>query len=422
MILMKKEVLKMKVIKIISMLLILATIVAVFNGCVNPFEHKKVDTAQTALAIVIGPHANSKKVNLQNKQLYKNLFEICLNGGEVSIIIDDGEPYKFDAFTISPGASSNTKQQNEDYARENTNQLLALLGEAKAITSEVNSLAALELGARILNSSTCRVKKLIVLDSLLSTKGLVDFQEISLRCDSKAFLEEFTNTYSFIDLNLSEIDEVIISGLGDVASPQKTLSSTEKASLKDIWSGILYVAGAKTIDFDSDVATENYDSTQLPSVSTVDTFADELNTDNIINDIIIYDSNSTLGFVPDSTEFLDNNAASQELKRYAEYLKDNPTFQLLIAGSTATIVGSKESCKNFSLERALVCKNYLVQQGVCEEQIKCVGTGFENTPYRVDDINTDGTLNETKAQSNRIVVFMNADLPQAKELVSTFGN
>lgn len=282
-------------------------------------------------------------------------------------------------------------------------------------------MAALELGARVLNSSTCHVKKLIVLDSLLSTKGLVDFQEISLRCDSKAFLEEFTNTYSFIDFNLSEIDEIIVSGLGDVASPQKTLSSTEKASLKDIWTGIFYSAGATNIDFDSDISTESYDSAQLPSVSTIETFADELNTDNIVNDVIIYDSNSTLGFVPDSTEFLDKSAATNELDKYVSYLKTHPTFQLLIAGSTATIVDSKDSCRSFSLKRALVCKNYLVQQGIPEEQVHCIGMGCENTPYRIEDLNADGSLNETKAQSNRIVVFMNANLEESKELVSEFG-
>lgn len=147
------------------------------------------------------------------------------------------------------------------------------------------------------------------------------------------------------------------------------------------------------------------------------TTADELNVDMIEQSVVIYDESSKISFKPDSTEFINEETAKIELEKYATYLETHPDFVLLIAGSTAT-VGDRSSCKAFSLERAKKCKQELLKLGVNEYQTKILGLGYEQTPYRVNDIDANGKLIEDNAKSNRVTFFMNASLPEAQKLMA----
>lgn len=404
---------KKSILKICCLTICILFLVGCFASC---SEGNSNEGGSHSLVIAIGAHANSKKVNISNTQLRKSVYNVCYYGGEVSLVVIDGEPYKLDSFRITPSASSNTKQQKQDYANALTDQILSLIGTAEAKTPEVDLIGALELSSRLLNSSTATNKTFILLDSCLPTKGILSFVDVSLRSNPETVVQQFNSSYNYTDLNFSSIDVTVV-GLGDVSYPQTNLSSTERANLKDVLTGIFKTANAANIKIDSDVSTESYESSILPSVSMIPTTADELNIDMIEQSVVIYDESSKISFKPDSTEFINEETAKIELEKYATYLETHPDFVLLIAGSTAT-VGDRSSCKAFSLERAKKCKQELLKLGINEYQIKILGLGYEQTPYRVNDIDANGKLIEDNAKSNRVTFFMNASLPEAQKLMA----
>ena len=90
-----------------------------------------------------------------------------------------------------------------------------------------------------------------------------------------------------------------------------------------------------------------------------------------------------------------------------------PEFKLLIAGTTAT-VGTNESCVALSQARAEAVKSLLVSLGVSEDRIETVGLGYDHE-YHLDDLNSDGTLNDNAA-SNRAVILFDVNSTEARAL------
>lgn len=417
-----------KIFKISTILLIIAIVITLFAGCVKPFDTKKAimtndnfsvnEESPADIAIVVGAHANSMAINLNDSNLNNDLFNTikAFNGNSISIICCDGDPYLYDQITIPQPEVNLTKQQRIDAANSTKSDILDLLGGIEAHTAEVDTLKAIELAARMLSSSNALSKRLYVLDTCIQTKGVIDFTEISLRCNPTDVVNKINNVYTYTDLKLSNID-IVFSGLGDVYSPQPSLSSVEKENLQTIWNGICSTAGAKSITISSQVSSQGVDSALFPKVSIVETTADKVDTSSLMEQAIIFDDNSNIRFKSDSYEFIDTRSANKELADIAKLMKNDPMLEIVVVGSTATD-GTKEACKTLSLKRAISCKEVLIDNGINSNRIKVIGAGQEKTKYRVEDLDANGYLIESEAKKNRCVIIINQNIPEAKQLMT----
>ena len=69
-----------------------------------------------------------------------------------------------------------------------------------------------------------------------------------------------------------------------------------------------------------------------------------------------------------------------------------------------------------SLERAKTVKSLLLEMGAADTQVSCVGLGRSENFLRVNDLDKDGNLVESKAKLNRAVFLFGADSDTAKKL------
>ncbi|MCD8123979.1 MAG: OmpA family protein [Lachnospiraceae bacterium] len=134
-------------------------------------------------------------------------------------------------------------------------------------------------------------------------------------------------------------------------------------------------------------------------------------------------NSTTVQFVINSDEFIDEEAAKEAVEPVAEALLAYPDHSILIAGTTATD-GTQESCVKLSERRAAAVKNLLVEEfGVPESQIETIGLGYEADPFeRGQDREVEGDITskfiESEAKKNRRVVIMDIDSDIAQEILA----
>lgn len=415
-----------KITKLLTVLFVAALVAASFAGCQSKSSADAVTQANFVIsedspadiAIVVGNHANSMMPNVNDALLNEDLFNTikAFNGNSISIVCCDGSPFLYDQITIPEPEVNLTNQQKIDSANSIKAEILTMITNMEPSTEEVDTLKAVELGSRMLASSGAQSKRLYILDSWLQTTGVLNFQEISLRSAPEDVLTSLNEVYTFTDLNLSGVD-VVFSGIGDVYDPQPSLSSIEKGNLQEIADGICNTAGAKSTSFSKQISTKGIDSSLYPKVSVVETTADKIDSQALMNQAVIFDDNSKIRFKPDSYEFIDDDTATNELKNIAKIMNQNSTMKILIIGSTATD-GTPQACKTLSIKRAEACRDVLENEGIDTSRITTLGAGQTDTRYRVDDIDENGSLIESEAKKNRSVIILNQDLPEAKELIS----
>ena len=137
---------------------------------------------------------------------------------------------------------------------------------------------------------------------------------------------------------------------------------------------------------------------------------------NALSNPIVFNE-STIKFAGDSAEFIDRNSAMDVLKPIASLLTTHPETKIIIAGTTAS-VGSQYECVELSIKRAEACRDILLQLGVLDSQVECVGLGRAETFLRVNDLNPDGTLNAKMAQLNRAIYIFTSDSDAAARVLN----
>jgi outer membrane protein OmpA-like peptidoglycan-associated protein len=132
------------------------------------------------------------------------------------------------------------------------------------------------------------------------------------------------------------------------------------------------------------------------------------------NGPVILDEKTIL-FLPDTAVFADREAAERALTPLAEQMAQNAQLRIVLAGTTAT-AGTGESCRKFSLTRAMAVKELLCDLGVSSEQIAAVlGLGYENK-WHLPDVDANGSLN-ANAPKNRAVIILDAGSEDARQLL-----
>ena len=383
-------------------------ILAVLPSCASSADGSSGGDGRESVevAVVSGYHANAPVPAVQSSTVTELLRECTATFGSVTVIVNDGQPYVAASYDISAPEKKISGSKQDDIASAQAQQILSVLAQSKAEAPEVDTLAAITLAARSLDGKS-GTKVLLVLDSGLATTGYIDFTQGLLDVDSSSIVDYLGAEEALPDLSGISIVWV---GLGDVAGEQDAPTSKNLSALQTIWSDVLTAAGALSVSFASDLPTGTVEET-LPYVTPVEILGGNPPEWDLTSPLVL-DENKIL-FLPDSAEFSDQAAARTTLEPIAESMLAQPEFNLLIAGTTAT-VGTNESCIALSQARAEAVKSLLVSLGVSEERIETVGLGYDHE-YHLDDINSDGTLNNNAA-SNRAVILFDASSSEARAL------
>ena len=399
---------------------ILILLMFVFTGC-------KGDE-KVSVGIVVGNHANAPKISVSSASVKNYLYDACYSSGSVVFVNVDGNPQViFQADIPEPEVAGLSKSKLEEIANDYLSQLQVALKEVEPTVEEVDTLKAIRKAAQVLQGNkTDTDKKLLILDSGLSTTGYLDYRNGLLYADYADVVAMLESEAAIPDMSGIE---VIWCYCGEVVSPQQELTEKEKENLKKIWKEVLMAGGAESVEFANDVPTNEIE-TDLPVVSTVEVGDITVNLDveetinsnvdvefggdnskyeNIVDTVVL--DEASVRFIGDTDMFVDSYAAETIIGEVAEKLKNNPNIKVYIVGTTAT--GGEEFCNQLSIDRANAVANVLISKGISAERIITIGLGYHD-PWHIDDLDENGVQIEELACQNRKVLIMDMNSEDAK--------
>jgi outer membrane protein OmpA-like peptidoglycan-associated protein len=368
-----------------------------------------------SIAIIMGIHANSQAANLANGVLTEGVSASFGTYGMVSVICNDGKPDLISA-TINDLPERYKHGSPEKLAQDTkrkTNAFLTDLANVRANDAESDMLESLRLAVRSLVSAPAgSQKRIVVLDTGLSTTGLLDFRNTDIfYADPQDIADKLEQKHAIPDF-----DGITVQWqqLGDVSEPQQPLLPAQVLRLEKIWQAIIEKTGG-TFELSLTVANPEKISGDLPPVSLVEFKPDEpIQFDPVAVgkfDTPQFLSEEQVQFIGNSDQFLSPDEAIAVITPIAEYMEATPNFKMLLIGTTAGDNNSDGSL-DLSQRRASTVKTTLVSLGVSADRITAIGLGSAD-PWHIPDAGFDGAL----AAQNRKVVLISADAPDAQNIL-----
>ena len=400
-----------KVKNLVRCLVLIGIMAFILAGCGT----SKKETQMVSL--VLGVHKYFPKITLNSESIYNQVYDTCYSYGNCSAVVIDGKPFVAFDYNIEDTEKKIDETKRKQIAKQNTEQIISSITSISAKEPEIDTISAIKLSANTLNSSNKKGKKnMIIYDSGLSTKSILNFSKyniIDIPVDE--IVKELSKEYAIPDL--AEIDEIRWVGLGETCGEQEELTDKYKHRLQEIWDAILKKGGAKKVVFEKTPVSNEENDMELPKCSTVPVIEDKINfKESKISSITKYSDNTSVKFVADKADFIDEKAAAKELEPIIKYLKDNMEEKIYIFGMTATAPGGDNGIK-LSKQRAEKCKSLLVRKGVNKNQLICKGLGQFDNSLRVRDTDENGNLIEKLAIKNRAVVFIKSGHNLVDELL-----
>lgn len=405
--------------KFIAIAIALVVLFAALSGCTALDQFKTADSPVSSqpshIVVVYCNRNNNAPPAFGSSKLNDIIMESCTSYGSAAVVTTDGRPVCHAALEFNEPEKQLSKEKIRQIAEDRHRQTCKAILSSSASFEESDLLEAVSLAARTLASKGDGTKSIIVVDNGLSTCGYVDFAgDNLLRADNSVTIRSIQSESALPDLR--GID-VVFFGIGDISAPQEKLTPGDVIKLKSVWEDILTSAGAETVSFEPDLpGAEILDREALPYVTPVKIIqpADAVITKETGTVSL---SEDKVGFKPDTAEYIEPRQAMSNIKPVAEYLKNDPSMNIVLAGTTATS-GTNNGCRRLSLERARTVSSTLIDLGVSSGQIECVGLGYEHD-FHIPDLNPDGSQNEN-AQSNRVVfLFTDRNSPDAQYALST---
>lgn len=401
-----------KAIQLIGLLIISLFGLSACGPC--EFEPNNEDQS-IDIAIIVGAHANIPKPDFE--VIEEDILEACrIGGSSVTIMVDDGQPFEVGSENIAKLKSGFTCEEYKNAAQRNKNKILDIAKQAISKEPEVDMLKALEYAVRELNTKHGKIKKIIIIDSGLSTTGVLDFTKISLETQNPEDIVEFIESKKEIP-DFTKIDSIKIYGIGNVCKPQKSLSGLYREKLKAVWKGILEKGGAKESEIeiiDTMPSDDYFDESQIPTVSTVSIIDDS----NGLEKDEFPDSKfpeEVIGFIKDSAELKDKEKAKEALSNVISYMQLHSDCKVLLIGTTAK-VGDLQGCITLSESRALTIKHLLEESGIDGARVEIIGMGYHNPYYKREDI-IEGGFDQEIAAKNRSVIIIDRSQGTAQNII-----
>lgn len=398
-------------------------LVSTLTGCTKESAND-TPTEKTAVCFVVGGHANSQGLNMNGPLVQDTVYSTIRNYGFIGVVNADGKPEVVHAasYDIDAKYKSASKDKLDMDARSKATNIIVSMQSVVANDPEVDYLAALRLAVRTLSSlEGYDSKRIIVLGTGLSTTGVLDFNNNLISAEPDVVVNLLNDKSEIPDF--SGIT-VYWQQMGDVAAPQKDLTSAQRMKLQRIYGGLIEAGGGIFI-YNEIIANPTDVTSQLPAVTPVelpddtpicfDPVAFEETAEeeeNVFKEPVIL-TEEQVTFIGDKAEYLNPEEAMKTLQPIAEYLVQHPSISIMLAGTTA---GDKDSDYTMSLSRARAesVKSTLVDLGVDETRILAVGLGSTNDPWHIWDAGYDGPA----ASSNRKVVLLDASSDTALSILN----
>lgn len=322
------------------------------------------------------------------------------DGGSVSLIIADGEPFLSETISFGPRESKNDYHWNLELT-ERCAQVEKVILESAPKEEETDVIGAIRLASRQLQSADSNPSILVIAHSGINTTSPFPMQSCDLSAlDPDAMIAQLEEAGYLADLDGCDVHWYF---LGDVDGDQDPLESAQVEALRSFWSSYLEQSGAASVTFHSDLPTAD-EIEAAPEVSTIGVTPVKLDPT-----VPISLDSEIVHFLPDSAQLSDEASTIQQLSPIAEALKSSPNTQYILAGSTADVDGvTLEQAKAFSLSRAVTVKSLLCDLGVPSQQLICIGLGDAPTSVR----------SSTDQTANRTVWLVPVGDPLSQELIS----
>lgn len=383
-------------------LMALATAAASCSFAVGCSSSENETTDETDLgeacniALVYASRANSCASLLSSNgeafgAIRKELESMVKAEGFFAIVLADGSPQSAST-TIALESTNETKRRNEvdNLVKEIESTNFTAQSEEADIFKALAK-ANKEFGK--VPEENQLDNMLIVIDSGISTHGVINFTEQATRnalLDPSLLVSKLREEGELSPFD--NIDKVLWYGLGSVAEPQGEPTEGAKAAMKNLYRTVFEAAGVDLPEDNKEVFKDGEEvepSEDLPSVAVVEIPRipiDENGNPVLIGDNIELDEKtSDLTFTVGSSDFRDPSKAKESLQDYIDQLIDFPSLKATIHGYTDT-TGSTTANQALSVKRAEAVKTLFIEAGVNPDQIVAIGEG-ESDKYDNDEQN-----------------------------------
>lgn len=363
-----------------------------------------------SLAIVTGVRSNVN--NIANSPVLKNHIEKAIqNNGHIVLVSVESKPRVYLSSSLKMPETKGYSKTKINTIHEELNAEIRhyVASEGQATSPEADILESISLAADVLaNTSNASKKKMLILDSGLSTVNYLNFTSglLNDNITTDEIVKRLEKEKAIPDL--SHVDLVEWAYLGQSAAPQEVLNKKQEAKLLEIWGTVLRLAGSKESVFLREVLPNN-PYKNLPNVSCIQADAQAINIQPM-KYIVLNDDK--LSFVGDEATFIDENSARQTLKEVAKELDSYPENQIYVVGCTASSNGKNpDFTQALSTSRAETVIRVLTEYGICRDRLIPVGLGERHTSWRVNDLDVNGQQIDENAKRNRCVRLIDVNDP-----------
>lgn len=381
----------MKNLKTLTISLLMLSLV--LCGC----SSKKVDAYN--LSVMVGNNSCSLLHDYTLAKPYLN--KTYTNGGQLSVINCDGNPYVVKTEQIDALKSHRTSTQKKAYLEKHSSDMIEVLNNVKPKSAEIDLIESLNCASKSFGSSN---NNIVCFVSGLSTKGLLNMTTLGSlsNLDINKTVSNLKEVHGLP--NLQNINNIYLYSVGRVASYQK-LSTTSIHKEKEFLTKLLIESGMNKdkIHFvDSNpISNKAYKGPTVSQVGKDLDYNAVSMVSNSYNDIKSKYCLTGLEFDKNSAKLLNPEKLNSVVSFVSNY-----DGAVDIYGTTAfDKTTSDERLQKLGYERALMVKNSLLEKGVDPTKINNISSWSYKNIYHQDEWGDDKGFNEEIAKLNRTVVI-----------------
>lgn len=380
----------MKNLKTLISLLMLSLVLC---GC----SSKKVDYYN--LSVIAGNNSCSLLHDYTLAKPYLN--KTYTQGGQLSVINSDGNPYVVKPEQIEPLKSHTTSTQKKAYLEKYTSTMIEVLNNVKPKSAEIDLIESLNCASKSFNTKSNN--NVVCFVSGLSTKGLLNMTTLGSlsNLDINKTVSNLKEVHGLP--NLQNINNIYLYSVGQVASYQK-LSTTSIHKEKEFLTKLLVESGINkdNIHFiDSNpISNKAYKGPEVSKVGQDVEYNAVSMVSNTYNDIKTNYCMTGLEFEKNSSKLLN----PEKLNSVASFLSSYEGAVDIYGTTAFDKTSSDERLQKLGYERGLTVRNALLEKKVDPAKINKVSSLSYKNLYHKDEWSDQG-FNEEIAKLNRTVVI-----------------
>ena len=382
----------MKNLKTLTITLLMLSLV--LCGC----SSKKVDHYN--LSVIAGNNSCSLLHDYTLAKPYLN--KTYTQGGQLSIVNSDGNPYVVKSEQIDALKSHTTSTQKKAYLEKHCSDMIEVLNNnVKPKSAEIDLIESLNCASK--SFTTKSNNNIVCFLSGLSTKGLLNMTTLGSLSDLDTN-ETVSNLKEVHGLpNLQNINNIYLYSVGQVASYQK-LSTTSIHKEKEFLTKLLVESGMNKdkIHFvDSNpISNKAYKAPKVSKVGQDTEYNAVSMVSNSYNDIKTKYCLTGLEFEKNSSKLLN----PEKLNSVASFLSSYEGAVDIYGTTAFDKTSSDERLQKLGYERGLTVRNALLEKGLDSAKINKVSSLSYKSLYHKDEWDEQG-FNEEIAKLNRTVVI-----------------